>query len=391
MEQEIVHCHDIEAAQEICMNFRRNVATYSESEFRVNIFIADTSFHLARHVVGPQNTRTLTVLGWTDDIKILNATLYPAYVQNNTPEFMTALYNIGRLWLGAATILPPKHIHDPDTPSVPDQDNFSTFQPKCTRYNPPGIPGSYLSRFTSHTSHMKLIIRIRKDAAPIDIAFLMCEVLLDFVAYISYVISKQYHNDHTMADMSIIRVCVWKELSWAAHFVDNTIIPDLPLLELITTQVYVQPRVVKATEYILDRIPESDPEETDECIPIAAYPFVSDKNAARLDTNPTSPVPREPADTIVERTGKKLRAALFDGGSPSPDISRTVHIDHKNITKPWKKQKQYAYMCRKRSENQATSVPALSLHQQQTRTIHQHTMVRISHRSSSDACTLSPL
>ena len=137
-----------------------------------------------------------------------------------------------------------------------------------------------------------------------------------------------------MVDVSIIRVRVWKELSWAANFVDNTIVPDLSLLELITMQVYVQPRVVKATEYILDRIPESDPEETHECMPIAAYPFVSDKNAARLDINPMSPVPREAVDTIVERTGKKLRAVLFDGGSPSPDVSRTVHIDHKNITKP---------------------------------------------------------
>ena len=108
----------------------------------LNLFIADTSFLLARHVVGPQNTRTLTVLGWTDDIKILNATLYPVHVQNNTPEFMTALYNIERLWLGAATILPPKHIHHPDSLCVSDPDNFSTFRPKFTRYDPPGAPGS---------------------------------------------------------------------------------------------------------------------------------------------------------------------------------------------------------------------------------------------------------
>ena len=103
MEQEIVRCHDIEGAHSICMDFRRNVAEYSKSDFRVNVFIADTSFPLARYVVGPQNTRTLTVLGWIDDIKIRNATLYPVHVQNNTPEFMTALYSIGRLWLGAAT------------------------------------------------------------------------------------------------------------------------------------------------------------------------------------------------------------------------------------------------------------------------------------------------
>ena len=169
---------------------------------------------------------------------------------------MTALFNIGRLWLGAATILPPRHIHDLDSTGVHDPDNYSTFRPKCTRNNPPGAPGSYVSRFTSHTSHMKLIIRIRKDAAP---TFLMCAVLLNFMAYISYVISKQYHNSDTMVDVSIIRVRVWKELSWAANFVDNAIVPDLPLLELITMQVYVQPRVVKATEYIIDRIPDSDP------------------------------------------------------------------------------------------------------------------------------------
>ena len=127
---------------------------------------------------------------------------------------------------------------------------------------------------------------------------------------------------------------------------DNAIVPDLPLLELITMQVYVQPRVVKPTEYIINRIPDSDLEETDDCMPIAAYPFVSEGNAARLDNNPMSPAPREPVDTIVERTGKKLRAVIFDGGSPSPDVSRTVHIPHENISRSWKSQKQYAYMYR---------------------------------------------
>ena len=72
---------------------------------------------------------------------------------------------------------------------------------------------------------------------------------------------------------------------------DNTVVPDLPLLELIIMQVYVQPRVARATEYILDRIPEFDTQGSDECMPIATYPFVSDKNAARLDIDPMSPVP----------------------------------------------------------------------------------------------------
>ena len=172
------------------------------------------------------------------DIRILHTLMYqidlcytdnPDLVPKNTPEFMTALFNIGRLWLGAATILPPRHIHDLDATGVQDLDNFSTFRPKCTRYNPPGAPGSYVSRFTSHTLHMKLIIRISKDAYPMDTVFLMCAVLLDFMAYISYVISKQFHNSDRMVDVPIIRVRVWKELSWDANFVDNAIVPDPPL------------------------------------------------------------------------------------------------------------------------------------------------------------------
>ena len=90
------------------------------------MFISDTSFPLARDVVGLQNTRTLMVLGWTDDTNILNATLYPDHVQKNTPQFMTTLFNIGCIWLGAATILPPRHIHDLDDTNIQDQDNFST-------------------------------------------------------------------------------------------------------------------------------------------------------------------------------------------------------------------------------------------------------------------------
>ena len=162
------------------------------------------------------------MLGWTDDTRILNATLYPDHVQKNSPQFMTALFNIGRIWLRAATILP--NIDDLDDTTAQDSDNFSTFRPKCTRYNPPGAPGSYVSRFTSHTLHMKLIIRLRKDASPTHTAFLMCAVLLNFMAYISYVISKQFHNSETMVDVAIIRVRVWKELSWAANFVDNAIV-----------------------------------------------------------------------------------------------------------------------------------------------------------------------
>ena len=46
---------------------------------------------VSRKVHIPQDTRTLTVLGWSDDTRIFNATLYPDHVEKNTPQFMTAL------------------------------------------------------------------------------------------------------------------------------------------------------------------------------------------------------------------------------------------------------------------------------------------------------------
>ena len=111
---------------------------------------------------------------------------------------------------------------------------------------------------------------------------------------------------------------------------DNLIVADLPLLELTTMQVYVQPRVVRTTEYFLDRIPESELTDTDIHIIMLI---------ARLDVNPMSPVPLHPDDTIVERTGKQLGAVSFNGGSPSPDVFRTRHIPHERISRPWKYKK----------------------------------------------------
>ena len=67
----------------------------------------------------------------------------------------------------------------------------------------------------------------------------------------------------------------------------------------------------------ISRITDSVPEETDECIPTAAYPFVSDRNAARLDNNPMSPVTREPVNTIVERTADD-NAPAYDGPDLTP-------------------------------------------------------------------------
>ena len=165
-----------------------------------------------------------------------------------------------------------------------------------------------------------------------------------------------YHNDVTTVDFSVIRNRVWRDLQWASNFVDN----DFSLLELITMQVYVQPRVVRTPAYFLDRIPDSDPHDSDVSNEIQPYPYVSDVNAARLEIKTMSPVPRRPEDTIVARSGKQLRPVLFDGGSPSPNVSRAVHIAHEKSSRPWKNQLKFHKLYRIRNVSLPPSDPALA-------------------------------
>ena len=118
----------------------------------------------------------------------------------------------------------------------------------------------------------------------------------------------------------------------------NSIVDDLPLLELIIMLVYVQPRVIRTPAFVRTSIPDYVPHDSDISTTIPPYPFVSTANAARLDINRMNPLPRQPEETIVTRTGKQLHPVLLDRVFPSPDVTRTVHIPHENISLPWKSQ-----------------------------------------------------
>ena len=51
--------------------------------------------------------------------------------------------------------------------------------------------------------------------------------------------------DESAVDVSIIRARVWIKLLWSFNFVGNFISDNPPLLELITMQMYVQPRLIR--------------------------------------------------------------------------------------------------------------------------------------------------
>ena len=93
---------------------------------------------------------------------------------------------------------------------------------------------------------MKLIVRLRQEKEDCRTPFLFCAILLDFMVYISYVISKEYHEYVNYCDISIIRSQVTREITWASKFIPAFTRGDLRILATIINSVHVIPKLSKA-------------------------------------------------------------------------------------------------------------------------------------------------
>ena len=77
-------------------------------------------------------------------------------------------------------------------------DAFMNFSPNMTTYHLPDSGGSYLSRFQNDTPHIVLTIAL-EAIVPYQSIYLTV-ILLDFMAYASYHISKIIHCLHETVD-----------------------------------------------------------------------------------------------------------------------------------------------------------------------------------------------
>ena len=112
---------------------------------------------------------------------------------------------------------------------------------------------------------MKLIVRLREDKEDCRTPFLICAILLDFMADISYVISKEYHEYVNCCDISIIRSQVIREITWASRFIPAFTQGDLRILITIINSVYVMPKLTKALNPPACDISVNDHEKTTKC------------------------------------------------------------------------------------------------------------------------------
>ena len=355
---EDVRIHDITIAWQICDEACLYPDAHQKSSFKIKHFLIENLLPLAPESSESFKAFSLCVLGWAptnDEFK------FPRDIAENSHQFMTLCYNLGKYWLQSYVILPDKQEYIQDSKNWYRSEDFMNFNISTTRYHPPGAPGSYVSRFTSHTSHMKLIVRLRQDKEDRRTPFLFCAILLDFMAYISYVISKEYHEYGNYCDISIIRSQVTREITWASKFIPDFTQGDLLILTTIINSVYVMPKLTKALNPPACNISVNDGEmKVDKVSKYMKCPSLPPTVDGSAIANYMPPILTSPSAILVDRLLTSIRAPVFNNGSINPRRSRTLRIPHSEIQHSWKdltRQQQEKRRYRSFSSSKQSKVP----------------------------------
>ena len=95
------------------------------------------------------------------------------------------------------------------------------FSPTMKTYHLPDSGGSYISRYRSISSHIKLTLLLDESKEYFSIYF--TTILLDFMAYSSHIISKTYHLDSLINSMDQARRKYKETLRNVHHHIINSI------------------------------------------------------------------------------------------------------------------------------------------------------------------------
>ena len=106
---------------------------------------------------------------------------------------MNSCYQLGKIWLHSYIQLP--HAQSSIKNKSPQflESDFMNFSPTMKTYHLPDSGGSYISRYRSISSHIKLTIFLDESIEYYSIYF--TTILLDFMAVALHIISKTYHLD----------------------------------------------------------------------------------------------------------------------------------------------------------------------------------------------------
>ena len=118
---------------------------------------------------------------------------YSEEIRSNNIQLMNLCYQLGKFWLHSYIQLPHAQSYIKNTSPQFQESDFMNFSPTLKTYHLPDSEGSYISRYRSISSHIKLTLFLDESIEYFSIYF--TTILLDFMAYSSHIISKIYHLD----------------------------------------------------------------------------------------------------------------------------------------------------------------------------------------------------
>ena len=136
---------------------------------------------------------SVNVLGWMEDPFTKSILQYSEVFRSNNIQLMNLCYQLGKLWLHSYIQLPHAQSSIKNTSPQFLESDFMNFSPTMKSYHLPDSGGSYISRYRSISSHIKLTLFLDESIEYYSIYF--TTILLDFMAYSSHIISKIYYPD----------------------------------------------------------------------------------------------------------------------------------------------------------------------------------------------------
>ena len=113
---------------------------------------------------------------------------YSEVFRSNNNQLMNLCYQLGKFWLHSYIQLPHAQSYIKNTSPQFQESDFTNFSPTVKTYHQPDSRGSYISRYRSISSDIKLTLFLDESIEYFSIYF--TTILLDFMAYSSHIISK---------------------------------------------------------------------------------------------------------------------------------------------------------------------------------------------------------
>ena len=106
---------------------------------------------------------SVNVLGWMEDPFTKSKSQYNEVFRSNNIQLMNLCYQLGKFWLHSNIQLPHAQSYIKNTSPQFLESNFMNFSPTMKSYHLPDFGGSYISRYKSISSHIKLTLFLKEN------------------------------------------------------------------------------------------------------------------------------------------------------------------------------------------------------------------------------------